>query len=353
MRTDRESSTLGTKKQFAENNEPLITIGVPTYDRRELLRQCVASILSQSYTNIEVIIGNDCIDQPLTFDSLGIQEDPRVRIINHAENLGAYNNHYYLLREATGDWFTWLADDDLMHPEFLQIAYDVFSKYNVNSVYTNYVAKPDPYGCFPKKVTSVAPQIFSGSEFIEEYSSRRIKTVGNYGVFRRELFKKLGDVKRFGTGLPVYVDTFMPILAASLGVLAYVDLELIFLRTHTSSNSASADCIEAYSSAQKDFLVEFNQCCREYSGTPDYQRQLVNMLKWFAADGWHVIGRRHPGLYQRISGFCRYTRETIVPILPARSRVAFWAYTIKMIIGDSMRYLASRFLRRLNVGTKR
>ena len=233
-----------------------------------------------------------------------------------------------------------------MHPDFLRIAHAVLSKSKVKALFANYVSQPDPAGIFPRKVSPIAPRILSGQEFIREYTSRRIKTVGNYGVFRREVFEKLAEVERFGTGLPVYGDTFMPILAATRGDVAYVDLDLIFLRTHANSRSASLDCIENYASAQKDFLAEFERRCRAYMGVPEYECQLMNLLKWFAADGWHVIGRRYPGVRQRLSNFMRYILDTIAPTVPVHSRVAFWAFATKMVLGDSLRFMASRFLRR-------
>lgn len=339
------SSTLSSGRQSAEGGEPLISIGVTTYDRPQMLRQCVASILGQSYSNIEIIIGNDCVEDLVTFDSLGVDNDPRIRIVNHPYNIGAYNNNYYLLRVATGDLFTWLADDDLMHPDFLGIAYAALSQSKVKSLFVNYVSGPDPDGIFPGKVGSTATRILSGPEFISEYTSRRIKTVGNYGVFRREVFEEFAEVERFGTGLPVYGDTFMPILAATKGDVAYVDLDLIFLRTHAHSRSASLDCIENYASAQKDFLAEFERRCRKYMAAPEYECHLVNLLKWFAGDGWHVIGRRYPGVHQRLSNFMRYILDTIVPRVPAHSRAAFWGFATKMALGDSLRFMASRFLR--------
>lgn len=345
MTNDRGLVLPGSKKQGEVDDRPLITIGVTTYDRPQLLRQCVDSILSQSYSNIEVIIGNDFVPEPVTFNSLGIKEDLRVRIVNHPKNIGAYNNNYYLLRVASGELFTWLADDDLMHPDFLNIAHEILSKFNVNCVFTNYVAQPDPCGSFPKKIAPVAPKVLSGAEFMAEYTSRRIKVIGNYGVFRRELFEKLGSVRRFGAGLPVYGDTFMPIVAASLGNVAYVDLDLVFLRTHVGSRSASLDCIDDYSSAQKDFLSEFDRCCREYLGGSEYQRQLVGMLQWFAADGWHVIGRRHSSVYQRVIEFFRYVIDTLAPRLPSSSRGAFGLSLVVMVMVDSLKYSASRFLK--------
>ena len=62
---------------------PNVTIGVITYNRPEMLREAVISIINQTYDNFELFIGNDYIETPVTFDTLGIDGDPRVKILNN------------------------------------------------------------------------------------------------------------------------------------------------------------------------------------------------------------------------------------------------------------------------------
>lgn len=328
---------------------PLITIGVTTYDRPELLKECIGSILAQTYQNVEIIIGNDFVQSPVSFESLSIDPDKRIHIINHPENIGAYKNNHFLLAAANGDWFTWLADDDLMHPDFLEIAYGVFSVNAVNAVFTNYVAAVSPAGVFPKPVQSQPARLLRSPEFVDEYTSRAIRTVGSYGVFRRDLFEQIDCVKRFGVGLPVYGDTFIPILAASLGAVAYVDLDLVFLRTHAGSRSASSARLEDYSSAQRDFMSEFETRCRGFLTRQAHQRQVRNMVKWFAADSWAVICRGNPGVVQRIATFFRLSMNTLLPMACGGDRLALATYMSRIVLGDSVRYFASSLLRRLRL----
>ena len=47
--------------------EPTFSIGIPTYNRIELLKQTIQSILDQTWEDYEVIIVNDFIDKPLSF----------------------------------------------------------------------------------------------------------------------------------------------------------------------------------------------------------------------------------------------------------------------------------------------
>lgn len=328
---------------------PLISIGVTTYDRPELLRECLASILAQTYENIEVIVANDFVEIPVTFDSLGLKPDDRVRIVNHPKNIGAYKNNHFLLAAARGDWFTWLADDDLMHADFLGIAHGVFAANAVNSVFTNYVAAASPAGAFPKPVQPAVPRLIAGEEFIDAYTSRSIRTVGSYGVFRRDLFEQFGNVPRFGSGLPVYGDTFIPILAASLGTLAYVDMDLIFLRTHPDSRSANSSNIEDYASAQRDFMAEFRRRCGQLLTVEMRCRQVTNIVKWFAADGWHVICRGQLNLIRRLVEFFNYVKSTLLPMARDGDRMALAIFLSRMVIGDSARHLGANLLRRLRL----
>jgi glycosyltransferase involved in cell wall biosynthesis len=331
------------------HNLPLISIGVTTFDRPKLLKECIASILAQTYQNIEIIIANDFIETPVTFESLSLEPDDRVRIINHSKNIGAYKNNQFLVEVASGDWFTWLADDDLMHPKFLEITHSVFSANAVNSVFTNYVAAASPDGLFPKPVQSTKPCLMKAPEFIDAYTSRNIRTVGSYGVFRRDLFEQFSNVPRFGTGLPVYGDTFIPILAAARGPLAYVDLDLIFLRTHTNSRSASSSKLEDYASAQRDFMNLFKVLSLECLSVESSLRQVKNMVEWFATDSWAVTCRGRPGSIRRIAIFSCYAINILLPMVNGTSKLHLVVYLCKMALADSLRRVAEKQFRRLGL----
>lgn len=77
-----------------------ITIGITTYDRPEFLKEAVNSVLNQSYKNFELIISNDFIEAPISFSSLGIKSDSRIRIVNQKKNLSEVRNMNFLLESA-------------------------------------------------------------------------------------------------------------------------------------------------------------------------------------------------------------------------------------------------------------
>ena len=81
--------------------KPFFSIGVTTYNRPEMLKQTLMSISAQTFSDFEVIVGNDYIQEPLSAELLGIM-DPRIRFINHPQNLGEARQYEHLARSEPG-----------------------------------------------------------------------------------------------------------------------------------------------------------------------------------------------------------------------------------------------------------
>jgi glycosyltransferase involved in cell wall biosynthesis len=95
---------------------PLFSVIVPTYDRPTYLREAVESVLSQSISDLEVIVIDDGSPTPL-----GDLADERVRVIHHVSNHGPAAARNSGLEAATGRYITFLDDDDLYLPDRLEI----------------------------------------------------------------------------------------------------------------------------------------------------------------------------------------------------------------------------------------
>lgn len=101
---------------------PLVTVGVPCYNRAEGLRQTLDSIISQTYINLEIIVSDNHSPDPSVRkvgEALALK-DKRVRYYRQQKNIGALPNFLYLASECKGDFFMWAADDDWWAPEFIE-----------------------------------------------------------------------------------------------------------------------------------------------------------------------------------------------------------------------------------------
>ena len=112
----------------AQNHQPLVSLVVPIYNVADYLEQCLASIQSQSYTNLEII----CLNDGSTDTSLALLEayaahDGRVVIIDKEnEGYGATCNRG--IAAAHGMWVGIVEPDDYLEPTMVQELVDLIQK---------------------------------------------------------------------------------------------------------------------------------------------------------------------------------------------------------------------------------
>ncbi|MFZ0515545.1 MAG: glycosyltransferase family 2 protein [Acidobacteriaceae bacterium] len=96
-----------------------VSIGIPTINRSSLALRAIRSALSQTYSDVEVIVSDDAS----TDDTVArVQEirDPRLVLVQQKERLGLVGNFDFCLRHATGEFFLLLGDDDVLLPNAIE-----------------------------------------------------------------------------------------------------------------------------------------------------------------------------------------------------------------------------------------
>jgi hypothetical protein len=97
---------------------PLVSVVLPTYNRPDLLRVALKSVLDQSYRNIEVIV-QDNAGARSAEPAVRSLPDPRVRLIRRPATVSQSENVISACLEARGPYLAILCDDDAWHPDFL------------------------------------------------------------------------------------------------------------------------------------------------------------------------------------------------------------------------------------------
>ena len=99
---------------------PLVTIGLPTYNRADgFLRSAIECALAQTYDHLEVVVSDNCSADD-TQAVVASYADSRIRYTRHATNIGANANFNYCLDTAQGDYFLLFHDDDRIDPDFVE-----------------------------------------------------------------------------------------------------------------------------------------------------------------------------------------------------------------------------------------
>ena len=99
----------------------MISVIITCYNLQDYIERCITSIVNQTYSNLEIIIVNDCS----TDDSLEVitrlsKLDNRLRLINNPENYGAGKSRKIGINLASGKYIALIDGDDYISPGFLQ-----------------------------------------------------------------------------------------------------------------------------------------------------------------------------------------------------------------------------------------
>jgi glycosyltransferase involved in cell wall biosynthesis len=105
------------------SQSPLISVVTPVYNGEEYLRECIESVLAQTYANWEYIIVNNCSkDGSLAIAREYAAKDPRIRVHDNETFVGVIQNHNIAFRQisATSTYCKVVAADDWLFPECLE-----------------------------------------------------------------------------------------------------------------------------------------------------------------------------------------------------------------------------------------
>ncbi|GIO23426.1 glycosyltransferase [Oceanobacillus sp. J11TS1] len=103
-------------------NMPKVTVIIPVYNAEKTITVALESILSQSWTNLEVLVVDDCsTDNTKKVVAEYVKKDQRVKLLQTEVNSGAYVARNIALKIATGEYVTINDGDDWSHPEKIKI----------------------------------------------------------------------------------------------------------------------------------------------------------------------------------------------------------------------------------------
>lgn len=105
-----------------QGDVPIVSIGMPVYNGELTLARAIDSVLSQSLTNFELFISDNCsTDGTRAICEAYASSDRRVRFYSQAQNVGPQANFEFVRGMATAKYFMWAAADDIRPPDFLAV----------------------------------------------------------------------------------------------------------------------------------------------------------------------------------------------------------------------------------------
>jgi len=113
-----------------------VSVIIPTYNRARYLKSSIDSVLSQTYTDIELIV----VDDGSTDNTKEVVQKYDNKIIyEHIPNGGVANARNHGMKLASGDYIAYLDSDDLYYPEKVELQVSFLEKFkDVGMVYTEF-----------------------------------------------------------------------------------------------------------------------------------------------------------------------------------------------------------------------
>jgi glycosyltransferase involved in cell wall biosynthesis len=108
----------------------LISIIIPIYNVEKYIKECLDSIIMQTYQNIEIIIVDDgSLDDSASIAQTYSRKDDRI-VIYHKENGGLSSARNFGIEKANGEYLHFVDSDDIVSRYMIENLYEACQKYN-------------------------------------------------------------------------------------------------------------------------------------------------------------------------------------------------------------------------------
>lgn len=216
------------------NDEVKVTVGIPVYNGERYLSGALDSILTQTFSNFELIISDNASDD-------GTEEicrqyaarDARIRYYRNDQNLGAAKNYNRLVELARGEYFKWAAHDDWIAPTYLERCLDVLEQdssyvlaYSL-SVNVDESGKPFEQHKSIRGLDAVSPH----ARFKAHVGKRGVHHNTVFGLIRTRVLRKTGLIGAYASA-----DRVLNAELTLYGRFFEIDEVLLFKRVHSDAH---------------------------------------------------------------------------------------------------------------------
>lgn len=271
-----------------------VSIIVPVYQVENYLRQCVDSILAQTFTDFELILVDDgSKDRSGQICDEYAEMDERVTVI-HKENSGPSDTRNRGIEQAAGNYFMFVDSDDYIAPTMVECLYQSILKENADIAACNflYSFEDDRNQDFS---TNIQWEVVSGAEIF--YNRKNDRSCGYWTVVWNKLYKsKVFGKLRFRAG-KYYEDEFWANDIYQMDIKMVTIPEcLYYYRQHgnnsmkTTNSKKNLDILEALQERIDIYLMDETHAAQAY-------RVLIYSLEYLEKSKRMITNREEKAKY--------------------------------------------------------
>jgi len=223
---------------------PLVSIIIPTFNRRDMLKRAIDQVLKQDYPNIEIIVTDNCSEDG-TEEMVRSNYKNEKRVIYHRNetNIGPamnFRNAFYNL--SSGEYCIGLCDDDyFIDSSYISSAVKLFlenpnAAFVYSGIYYNNIINNQVY-----RVKPDMPDIVDGMDFFINFTTEKYPNMPNPSSL---IFKKANALKaKAFNGSPILLssDLFFELRLLLTGDACFYDGIVLVYNLHEGSISRNTD----------------------------------------------------------------------------------------------------------------
>jgi glycosyltransferase involved in cell wall biosynthesis len=214
----------------------LVSVVLGTYNGEKYLKEQIDSILQQTYSNIELVVTDDCsTDNTPTILREFADRHENVRVYFNEKNLGFVRNFEKAVQQAQGKYIAFSDQDDIWLPEKIQRLVDNIG--NNTLIYSDSAYMDADGRLTGKKLSDYRNWIIGKNLYAMDSDS--IWVTGHAMMFRREL---VGSALPFPTSPYISHDVWMAYIAMLKGTISFVPDALVLYRQHGRNTAGGLGC---------------------------------------------------------------------------------------------------------------
>lgn len=218
---------------------PLVSVLIPNYNYEKYLKQCLDSVLNQTYPNYEVIFrDNNSSDNSyklaLSYIPKFAEKNIFFSVIRNKYNVGSFANSCKCLEESEGDYIIYLSSDDYLENTFIEKCMKILIENNNIGMVMTHRNEVDEYGNIHK-----TPSFYNKSCIVYGEAQAGVFMMAGIAVPSQIVYKKgiLKKIEPFLLSLQVAGDWCQNFLFACFSDIAYIKEPLCNYRIHTGNET--------------------------------------------------------------------------------------------------------------------
>lgn len=240
----------------------MVSVIIPAYNRENLIQRAIMSVLNQTYSDLEVIVVDDC-STDLTGEIVQSIPDARLKYFKFSKNQGACAARNFGIKQASGEFIAFQDSDDVWKNNKLEVQL-AYMKANKADLAFCQVERHD----FDEKIEKIYPVLSEGFVPYEILITNSLVSTQTI-IGRKAVFEQI----TFDVNMPRMQDFDFIIRAARISNVFFVNQALVDV--YLQNNSITTYNYKKLIEVHQLLLTKYADSLQEY---PTFKLQQLSNL---------------------------------------------------------------------------